>query len=364
MTTMAEATEFDMYATRPPDGVWNYVVDGYGVVYHRPLIPARLRVSVWPFSRAGAEYKADGVRLSPDCEYRSWRNEYVLVQPDQDIPHPHMATAKLSLWTGSQGRGGNVVPVTVNLNLQAGAFDIERMPDDAPPELRAQADIKGSRLISYLAAECERRNNSDSTGPVTSGDLERRRADGRAEMIRAYCAEHDLTYERIRQPFGEIFVIDGERLDSVAVAVRYLPQLFSTGSRPSRLRDSANLLEEPRRSGLTAKRRQVCRTPRLPTHPGQSLDSAVGICHLLPVADTHIFHNLCALMQMQQVTGCRWGRVVLSMSADDSDPRGGSCLGEPSAQEVRLIQRGGSRNFRERLPHPRRRPANRNIPLQ
>jgi hypothetical protein len=252
VTTLAEATEFDMYAQPPPEGDWNYIVDDAGTVYYRPSIPPRLRAGVWPFARAGAEHKPWSVRLAPDCEFRSWRNEYVLAWPDED--KPHLARADLRLWAGKHGIDGNVVPVTVNLDLRAGQFVIGRVPVDAPVTLLAQADEKARKLVAYLTAECERRDGNAGKAPVTASDLEERREDERAEKIRVYCAENGLSYERLPLFGSDRFVINGERLAVHAVAARYLPGLFSTSPAHSRVQGEAlpASAAQPQRSGRQA----------------------------------------------------------------------------------------------------------------
>ncbi len=63
---------------------------------------------------------------------------------------------------------------------------------------------------------------------VTASDLEERREEERAEKIRAYCAGHGLSYERLPLFGSDRFVIDGERLAVHEVAACYLPSLFGT----------------------------------------------------------------------------------------------------------------------------------------
>jgi hypothetical protein len=66
---------FDPYAVVPPrDTLWDYVVDDEPI---RPAAPGSLRLLV-------AEHGA--VRLGPDCAFRVWRNEHVLVHEEGSSP--------------------------------------------------------------------------------------------------------------------------------------------------------------------------------------------------------------------------------------------------------------------------------------
>jgi hypothetical protein len=243
MSTMAEAVRFDMYAQEPPPEPWSYVIDEAGsqIAYRRGLVAQRLRPGWWPFAyadpeqehrarrrldkytrtgRLPAECGAAGIRLAPDCRFYAWRNEYVLVTPDVEVPH--IAHASVSLWTG----GRNTLRCEIRFDMKAQSYEITGLPVDVPPEIQSQADSKGRKLVAFLAAACEARDGT-AARPVTAAGLEGQREDRRAERIRAYCAGHGLSYERIKMIGGDRYVIAGERLSGPDVAARYLPGLYT-----------------------------------------------------------------------------------------------------------------------------------------
>lgn len=234
MSIMAEAVEVDGYALRPPAADWSYVIDGSGIAYRRGLVPQRLRAGWWPFAYADSDREHDyrrrdvppvppecGVailRLSPDCRNYAWRNEYVLVGPDRKVPH--LAHASAYLWAGER----RTLRCGIALDLKAQTYTVEELPEDAPDEIRAQAEEKGRKLVAFLAAACLERDG-DKPAPTTAVDLETERARQRTERIRTYCQEHGLSFK----PFDwsdEHFMIDGERMSIVQVAIRYMPDLF------------------------------------------------------------------------------------------------------------------------------------------
>jgi hypothetical protein len=216
--------EFDGYAKEPPAEPWGYVVDeARPVAYHHPLIPPRLREGYWPFADPAGEYTAVSVRLAPDCRDYAWRNEYVLVWPDKETPY--LAEADLDLWVRPQGMGGIVLNCSVRLNLRAGTYEVTRLPEDTPAEVREQSEGKARKLLAYLAAECAARDACERKAPVTASELEAARRARRHEAVRAYCAGHGLTYAPVEfQP--EYAVVGGERLMMFQIAAKYIPDLF------------------------------------------------------------------------------------------------------------------------------------------
>jgi hypothetical protein len=235
MSTMAEATEFDMYAQEPPNSEWDYVIDELGIAYRRGLVAQRLRPGWWPLAYADPEREhrarrrdyppvapecgAAGVRLAPDCKLYAWRNETVVVGPDHKVPH--VAHASAYLWAGDR----RILRCRLQLDLKAQTYTLGELPEDTRPEIRAQGESKGAKLVSFFAAACEARDGSEAR-PVTAWDLEEGRKARRVELIRAYCAEHGLPFRRPEYS-DDHFVIAGERLSIIQVAVKYLPDLFA-----------------------------------------------------------------------------------------------------------------------------------------
>ena len=233
MTTMAEAVELDVYAQEPPAGEWSYVIDGTGVAYRRGLVAQRLRPGWWPFAfadssreqgerhqRGGTVAQECGVawlRLSPDCKNYAWRNEYVRIGPDRQVPH--IAHASASLWVAPR----QTMRCHYDLDLQAGTFTITDLPDDAPDEIRAQAESKGAKLVAFLADACRERDG-ERPAPITAADLEDERERQRIAKIAAYCQAHALTFKDSGYGY---FVIGGERMSIAQVGIRYLPGLFA-----------------------------------------------------------------------------------------------------------------------------------------
>ena len=177
-----EGTEFDMWAVAPPCEPWSYVLDDDGIRYRRGPF------GWWPFAYAGeareqsarrywsapADCGVACLRLAPDTEYRSWRNEYVLAEPDRTSPQ--LASARLTLWVRKQGLAGMVVRCRVQLDLRAQAFTIDRAGHDWSAELTAQAETKAAKLLAFLAAARAERDATDGPEvPVTAWDLDQER---------------------------------------------------------------------------------------------------------------------------------------------------------------------------------------------
>lgn len=147
-------SQFDCYAQPGPDGEWSYVLDDNGIRYRR---------SGWPFGqdRAGRKglLEPSTVRLAPDTDYRSWRNEYVLLYPGRPGEWSGEATSEwahayLDLWVRKQGMGGIIVPrVEVEIDLGNG---VALIAEDCPAAVRGQAEMKGARLVAFLQDHIKR----------------------------------------------------------------------------------------------------------------------------------------------------------------------------------------------------------------
>ncbi|MEU0950262.1 hypothetical protein ABZ379_47665 [Streptomyces canus] len=114
------------------------------------------------------------VRISPDAEHRSWRNEYV-----QLTPVDHRVEARLQLYAGQEGGCVLVRAVTLQIDLRTMRVTL---PDQIPAgPLRHQAAIKGERILALLAAaRCERDHGASEPrgvlGPWVRGDPPSRNA--------------------------------------------------------------------------------------------------------------------------------------------------------------------------------------------
>ena len=132
---------FDPYAVAPPRVAgWEYVVDDE------------------PIRRAGAlepRLLAEGhgaVRLAPDCAFRAWRNEHVLVFEDG---WPPTLRVRASLWLGRRDLGADIL-------------DFEARIEDADGECRPVlmvparqlfwAGVKVGKVIDWYRSERARRD--------------------------------------------------------------------------------------------------------------------------------------------------------------------------------------------------------------
>lgn len=142
---------FDPYGQPPPSGEWAYVLDAFGVEYGRGW---------WPFYRDG---KPCGIRVAPDTDYRSWRNEYVTLWPDTDAG----VTAKVTLYCRPQGLGAIVVDARIHIDLRARTATLVTA---CPDEIREQAETKATRLLAVLLAQ-RRARRRGRPRPVTAHEL-------------------------------------------------------------------------------------------------------------------------------------------------------------------------------------------------
>lgn len=154
MTPRFEST-FDMYGAAPPGGDWAYVVDGYGITYGPGW---------WPYHRDG---KPGTIRVAPDTEFRSWRNEYVLISPSR--AQPAAAVARLQLFVRPQGMGAMIVGAQLGINIRQRTV---ALPVGLPEQLHEQAGVKGRRLLDLIVAgRTDRRRGA--ARPRTAADLAR-----------------------------------------------------------------------------------------------------------------------------------------------------------------------------------------------
>lgn len=142
---------FDPYGQPPVTGDWEYVLDDFGVTYGPGW---------WPLYRDGTPCSA---RLAPDTEYRSWRNEYVLLRPGTDAH----AVAQVRLYCRRQGLGAIVVDARIGIDLRERTAIVLSDLSGCPDEVRQQADGKAAKLLRFLLAQ-RRARRKKATQPVTA----------------------------------------------------------------------------------------------------------------------------------------------------------------------------------------------------
>lgn len=144
---------FDMYGITPPPGDWAYVLDDTGIAFGPGW---------WPFHRDGAPA---GIRVSPDVEFRSWRNEYVLLYPSTS--GPAAATARITLYVRPQGMGAMTVVAYLGLDIRQRTYTL---PDGLPEHLHEKAITKAQRLLDFISnTRADRRRGSPR--PRTAADI-------------------------------------------------------------------------------------------------------------------------------------------------------------------------------------------------
>lgn len=147
----------DRYALPEPEGEWAYEVDKSGVHYG----PGR-----WPFYRDGGPVI---VRISPNTEYRSWSNQYVLVGPTAD---PRIVSALLHCYVRPQGKGGIVRSVRVEFDIVADTFKLI----DCPAQITWQAATNAKRILGLIIAA--RADREVYARPLTAYDRWKAAQDG------------------------------------------------------------------------------------------------------------------------------------------------------------------------------------------
>ncbi|MEV4040386.1 hypothetical protein [Streptomyces umbrinus] len=174
---VAPEPERDIYGVKLELGGWRYVLDKNPVFYGPGWYPFHKHVTrrekdpTAPLNDrlvpTGATVPAP-VRISPDVENRSWRNEYV-----QLTPVDHYVKARLQLYAGDEQGCPLVRAVTLQIDLRARRV---RIPDQIPPgPLRHQAAVKGERILGLLTAALQERARGASEpravlGPWDRGD--------------------------------------------------------------------------------------------------------------------------------------------------------------------------------------------------
>ncbi|MGF6885003.1 hypothetical protein ABIA39_003422 [Nocardia sp. GAS34] len=152
---------FDVWGRPTPPGDWAYDLDDFDIHYGPGWWPFYTRYK--PFAKPEIT-RPIGVRLAPDTEYYSWRNEYVLLRPD--LRNPVVVTGLLRLFVRRQGGGAICVDTRITVDMRAKGVHI---PADCPHALRDQAQTKGERILRFLLHHRARRRAGD-TRPVTAYD--------------------------------------------------------------------------------------------------------------------------------------------------------------------------------------------------
>lgn len=166
--TAAPEDEFDLYGVQLALGGWTYALDDTPVVYgpgwypfHRQL----QRTEPHPDSPLLTRMASTGrtvptsVRISPDTDFRSWRNEYTLLHP-----YDHRVHAHLTLFVEPRGTGAMTRRVTAEIDLRTSHVTI---PAQCPDHLREQARVKAERAMDLLAAaRTERRRGRPAPAAV------------------------------------------------------------------------------------------------------------------------------------------------------------------------------------------------------
>lgn len=137
----ADAIYFDTLAVPEPAGPWSYVLDDCGIRYGSGAWPFYRsdRASVLPSGRDAAV-----VRVSPDREYRMWRNQEVRLYP-QPVHNP--VRIRLTLWVCAHEIGAWVLPTEARLWLPTRAWVWQI---DVPESLRVAAADARDRILQFL----------------------------------------------------------------------------------------------------------------------------------------------------------------------------------------------------------------------
>ncbi|MET9083677.1 hypothetical protein ABZX77_17580 [Streptomyces sp. NPDC004237] len=156
---VASKDERWLYGVNLGLGDWTYVLDGNTVFYGPGWYPFHEHVTRReqdPTAPLNTRDMPTGqtvparVRISPDVEHFSWRNEYVELTPVD-----HRVEARLHLFAGQEHAYTLVRTVTLEIDLRAKRV---LLPVRIPPALRYQAQGKGQRILDLmLAARRERR---------------------------------------------------------------------------------------------------------------------------------------------------------------------------------------------------------------
>ncbi|WP_415954363.1 hypothetical protein [Streptomyces sp. KLOTTS4A1] len=174
---VAPEPERDMYGVKVELGSWRYVLDSQVVFYGPGWYPFHQHVTRLerdPTAPLNDRLVPTGrmvpaaVRICPDVENRSWRNEYVRLTPVD-----HRVAARLRLYAGDEQGCPLVRTVTLQIDLRARRVTLPCQIPEGP--LRHQAAVKGERILAVLATALQERDHGASEpgavlGPWGRGD--------------------------------------------------------------------------------------------------------------------------------------------------------------------------------------------------
>ncbi|MEV6774424.1 hypothetical protein AB0N05_37885 [Nocardia sp. NPDC051030] len=155
-----EGSYYDPYAITTPVGEWKYVLDDFGILYGDGW---------WPLHRPPRTILGEKgtrpvqVRVAPDCAYRAWRNQYVLMIPCR--PDMAVVRCRVPLYVRPCISGGILFDRTVTLDLRGQRYELDHR--GCPIELYEQLDTKGRRLLDLVLVHRKARRSS-VPAPVTA----------------------------------------------------------------------------------------------------------------------------------------------------------------------------------------------------
>ncbi|WP_030894335.1 hypothetical protein [Streptomyces sp. NRRL F-5053] len=188
--SIASQDEFDGHAIELELGNWAYALDDAPGVYGPGWYPFHrvvMRREFDPENRTahvGRDVATDkieprAVRISPDKEFLSWRNEYVTL-------HPYRNDARVKAVTNLFVERGTVRLIEIAVDLREQTVIL---PDGVPDALREQAEVKGQRVLHFLNA-------------------------ARSERRRGLAAPHTIVHRAIRPADDEPMLVIGRTNDS------------------------------------------------------------------------------------------------------------------------------------------------------
>ncbi|MEV1083455.1 hypothetical protein AB0I98_35445 [Streptomyces sp. NPDC050211] len=155
---IAPKDEYDGYAIKLDLGDWCYALDCSPCIYgpgwypfyeyvtrpvHDPSAPL-----AGPRDVATGQIRPTSVRISPDVEWYSWRNEYVTLFP---YYNDHRVKARTRLYV----QRTTVRGIEIGIDLRT---EVVILPEGCPDNLQEQAEVKGRRILDFLKrARSERR---------------------------------------------------------------------------------------------------------------------------------------------------------------------------------------------------------------
>ncbi|WP_181786141.1 hypothetical protein [Streptomyces phytophilus] len=171
--SIGQEDEFDGYAVALNLGTWAYALDDspglygpgwypfYREVTRREPDPHNLTAHVGRDVLTG-KIEPTSVRISPDKEFRAWRNETVTLYP---FHNDARVKALTRLYVG---------PVTVRRTEIVTDLREQSviLPDGIPGSLRVQAEVKGQRILDFLnAARSERQRGRPAPYAVVHREM-------------------------------------------------------------------------------------------------------------------------------------------------------------------------------------------------